>query len=100
MTEEERVTLTETRYMGLVDAENRLKEILEAHPELARDEKLTSTAKRYKTAFEAFVTRVDEVLSSDALAGVFTMAAVHGMQYKGPSLAKDIVAAKALLKLK
>jgi len=43
---------------------------------------------------------VDEVLSSEDIKGVFTIAAVHGLHYKGPSLAKDILDAKALLGLK
>ena len=94
------VSILESRFQELLGKELFLDGILREHPELAGSMKLTPTAKKYRKAFEAFVRRVDEVLSSEDIKGVFTIAAVHGLHYKGPSLAKDILDAKALLGLK
>lgn len=91
------IIVTEQRYQDLVAKEKQLDSLLAAYPELKLTQKLTPTSKKYKEAFRAFVKRVDKVLSSEEIKGVFQMASIHGAHYKGESLAKDIIAAKQLL---
>lgn len=91
------VTISEERFSELIKSDTRLSQILAAYPELESGQKLTSAAKKYKTAFVAFVKRVDEVLSSEDFKGIFQIAYVHGFEYKGQSLAQDIKNAKKLL---
>lgn len=94
------VIITEDRFQDLVNKEKRLAELLAAYPEVEKGQKITPALKKTKTAFAEFVRRVDEVLSSPEIAGVFQIAHVHGCPYKGPSLAKDILAAKKALGVK
>lgn len=91
------IVITEGRYQELKDKAARLDSLLAAYPELQDSQKLTPAAKRYKNALEAFVKRVDKVLSSAEMVGIFQVAAIHGCDYKGPSLAQDIADAKKLL---
>jgi hypothetical protein len=94
------VSIPESRFQELLGKELHLEGLLRANPELESSMKLTSTARKYRKAFSTFVQRVDEVLSHEELKGIFQIAAVHGFDYKGPSLAQDIVDAKKLLGLK
>jgi hypothetical protein len=46
---------------------------------------------------EALVTKLDEILAHPAYKGVFTLAHVHGMSYKGPKFDAEYDAARAYL---
>jgi hypothetical protein len=92
------ISVDENRYVELLEKERKLDAIVSAYPEIEDGQKLTSAAKRYKAAFSKFVDRVDQVLSSDQIKGIFQIAYVHGFKYKGESLAQDILDAKKLLK--
>ncbi len=98
-TESRGVHIDESRLLELIDKEKRLESLLVAYPELENGEKVTPTAKKYREAFATFVGRVELVLSSQEMLGVFTLAHIHGINYSGPNLAEDIVKAKALLKI-
>lgn len=91
------IIITEAHYQELVAKEARLAQILAANPELDKVQKVTPALKKVKTAFAAFLGRVEHVLSTPEFFGVFQVAAIHGCAYKGDSLAKDIADAKALL---
>lgn len=89
--------ITEERYQELVAKENKLSQLLATYPEIEKGQKLSPATKKYKNALSTFVKRVDEVLSCPEIVSVFQIAAVHGFQYKGPSLAQDIVDIKKLV---
>lgn len=96
------IIITEQRYQELVAKEKQLELILKNNPELwqVSTQKLTPAAKKYKAAFSEFVNSVETALSSQSLIDVFTSASVHGIEYKGPSLTRDIDVAKQVLGLK
>ena len=92
------IAISEERWVQLITAETKLSQILHDHPELTEKKKLTPAAKRYKEAFKKFVDRTDQVLACPEIVAIFTVAAMHGCEYNGPTLAKDILDAKKLLK--
>lgn len=94
------IIITEVRYQDLVQKENKLKLILAEHPELEKSLNLTSAAKKYKNALIGFMQRVEQVIGSKEFFDIFQMAAVHGFQYKGESLAQDIENVKKITGLK
>lgn len=94
------IIIQETRYQELVDKEKRLEALLANYTELQTGQKLTPAAKKYKVALETFVKRVDHVLSTPEFFSMFEIAAVHGFQYKGESLAQDIANMKKLVGIK
>lgn len=96
----EGIFVQENRYLQLIEKEKRLHSILAAYPEIESGQKLTSMAKKYKSAFAIFVNRVDEVLSAEEFVGIFQIAYAHGFEYKGQSLAPDIANARKLLGIK
>ena len=91
------VIITEERFKELTEKEKKLDTLMATYTELKSGHKLTPAAKKYKLALEEFVERVDKVLSSEDMIGMFQIAYVHGFKYKGESLAPDIIKVRKLL---
>ena len=91
------IIIQEERFKELIDKEKKLSLILEKFPDIMNQKKLTPAAKMYKSAFKAFVFKVNEVLNSEEFKGIFQSAAIHGVLYQGPSLGKDIEDALKLI---
>ena len=84
-------------YQRLLLKEREFDVLLAKYPELREDTGPTRTAKKYKNALSDLLKRVEEVLGSEEFVGIFALAEVHGVKYKGPTLAEDIKKAKKLL---
>jgi hypothetical protein len=92
------IQISEERLKELIDSELALKYYLNKYPELAKGEKLTATAKRYKKALESLVTQVEEVCNHPSFKSVFEVSYIHGINYDGPTFGDALAVAKATLK--
>ena len=61
---------------------------------------LEKSVSAYREALEALVTKLDEVHADERYKGVWSLAAAHGMTYKGPRYTVELNAARTALATK